>query len=128
VITCGAFAFAAAFGIGANDVANAFATSVGAKSLTLRQAIICAAIFEFAGAVTLGGNVADTIRGELIDVEIFRGNPEYLMLGMTCVVLATAIWLITATMLGLPVSTTHSVHPTPPHPSDFDRLETGLCD
>lgn len=109
VIVGGVFAFAAAFGIGANDCANCFATSVGSGALTLRQALVCAAIFEFAGAVLLGANVASTIRGGLIEVELFEDNPELLMLGMTCVCLSTSVWLITATMLGLPVSTTHSV-------------------
>lgn len=109
VIAGGVFAFAAAFGIGANDCANCFATSVGSRALTLRQALVCAAIFEFSGAVLLGANVASTIRGGLIEVELFEGNPELLMLGMACVCLSTSIWLITATMLGLPVSTTHSV-------------------
>ena len=102
-------AFFAAFGIGANDVANCFATSVGSKALTLRQALAAAAVFEFAGAVLLGGNVAETIRGGLIEVELFEAEPELLMLGMAIVCLSTALWLITATLLGLPVSTTHSV-------------------
>ncbi len=109
VIVGAVFAFAAAFGIGANDCANCFATSVGSRALTLRQALVCAAIFEFSGAVLLGANVASTIRGGLIEVELFAENPELLMLGMACVCLSTSIWLITATMLGLPVSTTHSV-------------------
>lgn len=109
VIAGGVFSFAAAFGIGANDCANCFATSVGSKALTLKQALVCSAVFEFSGAVLLGSNVADTIRGGLIEVDLFAANPELLMLGMACVCLSTAIWLITATMFGLPVSTTHSV-------------------
>ena len=109
VITGGVFAFFAAFGIGANDCANCFATSVGSKALTLKQALVCSAIFEFSGAVLLGANVADTIRGGLIDVTLFTENPELLMLGMAIVCLSTGLWLFAATMMAVPVSTTHSV-------------------
>ena len=104
------FAFVVAFGIGANDVANAFATSVGAKSLTLKQAICIAAVCEFLGALLLGANVAETIRKGIVDLDAFKepDQPGALMVGMMCTLFATAIWLLTATKMGLPVSTTHS--------------------
>jgi sodium-dependent phosphate transporter len=98
-----------AFGMGANDVSNAFATSVGAKSVTLRQALFIAAIFEFGGAVLMGSRVADTISGGLISPSAFADRPDLLLLGMFCAAAATGIWLIAATALSLPVSTTHSI-------------------
>ncbi|CAM9130707.1 unnamed protein product [Pylaiella littoralis] len=101
-------AFFAAFGIGANDVANAFATSVGAKALTLRQAVVLAGIFEFLGSVFLGSHVTKTIRRGIADIECFEDNPGILMYGNMCVVYTTGIWLLLASYLELPVSTTHS--------------------
>jgi len=102
------FAFFTAFGIGANDVANAFATSVGSKALRIRDAMVIAAIFEFAGAVLLGGHVSDTIRKGIADQSCFADQPGVLMWGMTAVCLCTGLWLYLATFLELPVSTTHS--------------------
>ncbi|GMH34152.1 hypothetical protein BSKO_01986 [Bryopsis sp. KO-2023] len=110
VVVLGAFtAFFTAYGIGANDVANAFASSVGSKALTLTQAVIIGAIFEFGGAVLLGSQVTDTVRKKIADKSAFAEDPEVLMYGFLCVLLATGIWLLLATFLELPVSTTHSV-------------------
>ena len=108
LITAAFLAFFAAWGIGANDVANTFATSVGAKSVTVRQAVVLASIFEFLGAVTMGSSVAKTMRKGIADVECFDDNPGLLMWGMTCVILAVGIWLCLASYLEMPVSTTHS--------------------
>lgn len=101
-------AFFAAWGIGANDVANTFATSVGAKSISVRQAVILASIFEFLGAVTMGSQVAKTMRKGIADVECFEDNPGLLMWGMLCVILSVGVWLCLASFLEMPVSTTHS--------------------
>jgi len=109
VVVGGLLAFFTAYGIGANDVANAFATSVGAKALTIQQAVIIAAIFEFAGSVLLGASVTDTIRKNVAETDEFVEDPEVLMYGMLCVIAATGIWLLLASYLELPVSTTHSV-------------------
>lgn len=110
IVVIGAFlAFFTAYGIGANDVANAFATSVGAKAITITQAVFIAGIFEFAGAVLLGSQVTDTVRKKIADREEFEDDPEVLMYGMLCVLAATGIWLTLASYLELPVSTTHSV-------------------
>jgi len=98
-----------AWGIGANDVANAMATSVGSKALTIRQAIFVAAIFEFLGAVLAGGAVTSTIRKGIVDVELLSGTPELLIYGMLAALLAAAIWLLIASANGWPVSTTHSI-------------------
>jgi PiT family inorganic phosphate transporter len=97
-----------AWTIGANDVANAMGTSVGSKALTFKQAVLVAAIFEFAGAVLAGGTVTDTVRKGIVDPAAF-GDPMQLIVGMTCALLAAAIWLHLATFYGWPVSTTHSI-------------------
>jgi len=101
-------AFMAAFGIGANDVANAFATSVGSKALTVKQACCIAVVMEFVGACFMGGEVVKTIRGSLANINDFKDNPPLLMWGCMCVDIATAVWLILATRFEMPVSTTHS--------------------
>ncbi|UCB55915.1 MAG: inorganic phosphate transporter [Thiotrichales bacterium] len=97
------------WGIGANDVANAMGTSVGSGAITVKQAIIIAAIFEFAGAFIAGGNVTKTIRKGIIDPSSIVDNPEILVFGMLAALLAAAIWLMVASSRGWPVSTTHSI-------------------
>jgi|TARA_R110000751_G_scaffold44022_2_gene101118 PiT family inorganic phosphate transporter len=101
--------FFMAWGIGANDVANAMGTSVGSKALTIKQAIIIAMIFEFAGAYLAGGEVTSTIRKGIIDPALFVDIPELLVFGMISALLAAATWLLVASILGWPVSTTHSI-------------------
>jgi len=98
-----------AWGIGANDVANAMGTSVGSKALTFRQAVMIAAVFELAGAVLAGGEVTKTIRKGIIDVSSLGNTPELLVYGMLASLLAAGIWLLVATRMGWPVSTTHSI-------------------
>jgi PiT family inorganic phosphate transporter len=98
-----------AWGIGANDVANAMATSVGAKALTIKQAIFVAAVFEFAGAVLAGGEVTSTIRKGIVDASLLSDSPEILIYGMLSALLAAGIWLAIASHKGWPVSTTHSI-------------------
>jgi len=98
-----------AWGIGANDVANAMATSVGSKALTIRQAIMVAAIFEFLGAVLAGGAVTSTIRKGIVDTSLISDQPELLIYGMLAALLAAGFWLLLASRNGWPVSTTHSI-------------------
>ena len=98
-----------AWGIGANDVANAMATSVGSKALTIKQAILVAAVFEFLGAVLAGGAVTSTIRKGIVDASLLSDTPELLVYGMLASLLAAAIWLLIASRNGWPVSTTHSI-------------------
>ena len=97
------------WGIGANDVANAMGTSVGSGAITVKQAILIAAIFEFAGAFIAGGHVTKTIRKGIIDPTPIVNNPEILVFGMLAALLAAAIWLMVASTRGWPVSTTHSI-------------------
>ena len=101
-----------AWGIGANDVANAMATSVGSKALTIKQAIIVAAIFEFLGAVLAGGEVTSTIRKGIVDTDSLLGmedGAKLLVYGMLAALLAAGTWLAIASSKGWPVSTTHSI-------------------
>lgn len=109
IIIAAVVGFFMAWGIGANDVANAMGTSVGSKALTIKQAIIIAMIFEFAGAYLAGGEVTSTIRKGIIDSGAFIQIPEILVLGMISALFAAAIWLAVASYLGWPVSTTHSI-------------------
>ncbi|MCP3889656.1 MAG: inorganic phosphate transporter [Desulfobulbaceae bacterium] len=97
------------WGIGANDLANAMGTSVGAGAVTVKQAIIIAMIFEFLGAVLAGGHVTKTIRKGIIDPSNIINNPEILVYGMLAALLAAAVWLMIASTKGWPVSTTHSI-------------------
>ena len=103
------FAIFMAWGIGANDVANAMATSVGAKALTIKQAILVAAIFEFLGAFLAGGEVTSTIRKGIIDASLLGNTPNLLIYGMLASLLAAGTWLLIASRKGWPVSTTHSI-------------------
>lgn len=104
-----AFGFLMAWGIGANDVANAMGTSVGSNAITIKQAIIIAMIFEFSGAYLAGGEVTSTIRNGIIDAGYFAEVPHLLVYGMISALLAAGIWLVVASALGWPVSTTHSI-------------------
>ena len=97
------------WGIGANDVANALGTSVGSGAITVRSAIIIAAIFEFLGAAFAGDHVTKTIRKDIIDPSAIADNPELLVFGMLAALLAAATWLTFASFKGWPVSTTHSI-------------------
>ena len=105
------FGFFMAWGVGANDVANAMGTSVGAQAITIKQAIIIAMVFEFTGAWLAGGEVTSTIRSSIIDIESagFDNRPELLIFGMLSSLLAAGIWLVVASKYGWPVSTTHSI-------------------
>lgn len=98
-----------AWGIGANDVANAMGTSVGARALTLKQAILIAAIFEFAGAYLAGGEVTSTIRKGIVDPALMSDMPQLMVFGMLSALLAAGTWLYIASLNGWPVSTTHSI-------------------
>jgi PiT family inorganic phosphate transporter len=108
VLAC-IFGLFMAWGIGANDVANAMGTSVGSGAITIKQAVIIAAIFEFTGAYLAGGSVTKTIRKGIIDAQVLSGTPELLVYGMLAALLAAGIWLLVASRFGWPVSTTHSI-------------------
>jgi|TARA_B110000971_G_scaffold43190_1_gene42721 PiT family inorganic phosphate transporter len=109
IILAGALGLFMAWGIGANDVANAMGTSIGAKALTIKQAVIIAAIFEFAGAFLAGGQVTSTIRKGIIDNASIADSPELLIYGMLASLMAAGTWLLIASRAGWPVSTTHTI-------------------
>ncbi|MCY3713269.1 MAG: inorganic phosphate transporter [Gemmatimonadetes bacterium] len=98
-----------AFSIGANDVANAMGTSVGSRALTIKQAILIAGVLEFLGAFLVGGQVTKTVRGGILDPEISAAAPELIVYGMLAALMAAGTWLVVASRLGWPVSTTHSI-------------------
>ena len=108
ILAC-VFGFIMAWGIGANDVANAFGTSVGSGAISLKTALLIACIFEFAGAFLAGGEVTDTIRKGIIESDQFTNNSDVLVFGMMSALLSAGIWLFVASALGWPVSTTHSI-------------------
>ncbi|KAI7247259.1 hypothetical protein KC335_g19045, partial [Hortaea werneckii] len=103
------FAFLDAWNIGANDVANSFATSVSSRSLTMKQAMLIASCCKFLGVVLVGSRVADTIRTKILSVDLFENDPAILMLGMVYALVASSTYLTFATKIGLPVSTTHYI-------------------
>lgn len=103
------FGFFMAWGIGANDVANAMGTSVGSRALTMKQAILIAMVFEFLGAYLAGGEVTSTIRKGIIDAQVMEDQPELMVYGMLSALLAAGTWLLVASLKGWPVSTTHSI-------------------
>ncbi|CAO1629063.1 unnamed protein product [Jaminaea pallidilutea] len=102
-------AFIDAFGIGANDVANSFATAVSSRSLTFRQAMVAAGLCEFLGAVLVGSRVTSTIKSGIINLSLFQNQADTTLLAFTCVCIGSATWLIFATRNQMPVSTTHTV-------------------
>lgn len=109
LITAVALGLFMAFNIGGNDVANSFGTSVGAGTLTIKQALLIAAVFEVAGAVIAGGSVTDTVRSGIVDLGAISLEPLQFVYIMMAALLGAAIWLLVATRMGWPVSTTHSI-------------------
>jgi phosphate/sulfate permease len=106
-VTTIAFVFSS-FGNGANDVANSFATSVAARTLTMAQAGVISTVAEFLGAVALGSRVTNTIKNGIITLDRFKAQPATLFVAMGSAEIASAFWLMLATRLGFPVSTTHT--------------------
>ncbi len=105
----GALAMYMAWAIGANDVANAMGTSVGSGALSIRNAVIVAAVLEFSGALFVGGHVTDTVRKGMLDMELVQADPQLLLYGMLGALASAGTLLAVATKFGLPVSTTHSI-------------------
>jgi len=108
VVLAVVFGFYMCWGVGANDVANAMGTSVGSGAVSVRKAILIAALFEFAGAVLAGGHVTGTIRKGIIDANQVP-SAEILVFGMLAALLAAGFWLMVAIYFGWPVSTTHTI-------------------
>lgn len=112
-VLASAFGLFMAFNIGGNDVANSFGTSVGAGTLSIKQALLVAAIFEVSGAMIAGGAVTDTIRKGIVDLNALTADASFdamdFVFIMMSALLAAALWLLVATRRGWPVSTTHSI-------------------
>ena len=104
-----AFGLCVCWGMGANNVANAMGTSVGSGAITLRRALLLAAVMEFAGAYLAGGEVAATVSKGIIEGRLFEPVPHLLLFGMIGALLAAGIWLAIASMRGWPVSATHAI-------------------
>ena len=109
VIAGGITSFTAAMGIGANDVANAFASSIGSRALTVKSAVVIASIFECAGAILMGSHVTKTIRKGIADYECFEDSPDIFIYGCFSVLISVTMWLFLASYFEMPVSTTHSI-------------------
>lgn len=105
----GIFGLFMAWGVGANDLANIMSTTIGSKAITVKQALIVAAIFELTGALLGGGDVAKTIQHGIINTQIVNYPPQIFIYGMLSVLLASATWMWLASYLGMPVSITHSI-------------------
>lgn len=97
------------WGVGANDLANIMSTTMGSKALTVRQALIIAIIFEIMGAFLGGSEVSETVRGGIINLDVVAAEPHLLIYSMLSVLLAGAIWITTASFLGMPVSITQAI-------------------
>ncbi|MCF8067646.1 MAG: inorganic phosphate transporter [Desulfobacterales bacterium] len=102
------FGFYMAWNIGANDVANSMASSVGAKAITIRQAVFIAGILNLVGAIFIGSNVTETIRKGIVSTEVMS-DPHIALIGALSALLSAALWVSFATWKALPVSTTHSI-------------------
>lgn len=109
LVLAGIFGFYMAWNIGANDVANAMGTSVGSGALTLKRAVMVAAVLEFAGAFLAGSTVSQTVRKGIVDADLFTGDPTAFICGMMAALLAAGTWLAIASYFGWPDSTTHSI-------------------
>lgn len=97
------------WGVGANDLANIMSTTMGSKAVTIKQAIIIAVIFEFAGAFLGTSDVTTTLRTGIINTQLLAGSPQILIYGMLAVLLAGTSWMLTASYFGLPVSITNAI-------------------
>ncbi len=100
--------FMMAFNLGANDVANSMASAVGAKAISIKQAVFIAGTLNFAGAVFLGSQVTATVSKGIINADVI-GDPKIVMIGMFSALLAAGIWVLVSTLTALPVSSTHSI-------------------
>lgn len=101
-------AFFMAFNNGANDVANAFASAVGSKAITIKQALFIAATLNMVGGILLGSHVAST----LIEGVIKSGldvDPMHYIAGMICCLIASGTFVLFSTLTGMPVSSTHAI-------------------
>lgn len=103
------FGFLLTWGVGANDLANVLSPTIGSKAINLRQALIIALIFELGGALLGGGKVATTVQSGIVDTTVLIATPNILIYGMLAALLASSIWITTASHLGIPVSLTNSI-------------------